>query len=83
MTDLVFNILDELYFICSFDDIIRQTQIENNVLKHELWLMIENGLVRTLENEEEINISLADFTSNFKKYHYIATKKGLMAHNTI
>ena len=83
MTDLVFTILDELYFISTFQELSEKSLIDENSLKLELWNLIEKEWVKCLENEQEMNVSLSEYDSNFKNYHYIASKKGLFAHNTL
>ncbi len=83
MTDLEFVIIDELYFICNFNELLFNTSIEIQELKSTLWQLLEQDLIKCLVEEEEQNISLVDFELNFKKYHYIASKKGLLAHNTL
>lgn len=83
MTDLVFAILDELYFISTFQELCEKTSIDESLLKLELWNLIEKEWIKCLENEQEMTVSLAEYDSNFKNYHYIASKKGLFAHNTL
>jgi hypothetical protein len=83
LTDLEFVIIDELYFICNFNELLFNTSIEIQELKSTLWQLLEQDLIKCLVEEEEQNISLVDFELNFKKYHYIASKKGLLAHNTL
>jgi hypothetical protein len=83
LTDLAFELLDELYFITNFEKLNQVIQLDEPQLKIELWHLIELEWVICFQGEVEMNISLVDFDSNFKKYHYIASKKGLLAHNTL
>ena len=83
MTDLVYELLDELYFINNFEKLNEVIKLEESLLKKELWHLIELEWIICFDQDVEMNISLLDFDSNFKKYHYIASKKGLLAHNTL
>lgn len=84
MEDIFYDILEELYFIQTFDELTRKLNLESNVLQRYLWKMYELGLVKTMVNfDEEIEQNEEEFERNFKKYHYIASKKGLMWHNSL
>ena len=65
MTDLEFVIIDELYFICNFNELLFNTSIEIQELKSTLWQLLEQDLIKCLVEEEEQNISLVDFELNF------------------
>jgi hypothetical protein len=84
MEDIFYDILEELYFIQTFDGIVEKLNLESNVLQRYLWKMYDLGLIKTMVNfDEEIEQNEEEFERNFKKYHYIASKKGLMWHNSL
>lgn len=84
MEDIFYDILEELYFIQTFDGIAEKLNLESNVLQRYLWKMYDLGLVKTMVNfDEEVEQNEEEFKQNFKKYHYIASKKGLMWHNSL
>jgi transcription initiation factor IIE alpha subunit len=84
MEDIFYDILEELYFIQTFDGIVEKLNLESNVLQRYLWKMYDLGLIKTMVNfDEEIEQNEEEFERNFKKYHYIAAKKGLMWHNSL
>lgn len=81
MTDLEFDILDELYFTVSFNYLLETLGIDAILLTEMLSSMAEKGWVKgiVLDTDEEIMLSeIKDFAT----VHFVATKKGLMLHNT-
>jgi hypothetical protein len=83
MTNSEFDTLDELYFTISFDELKSRLSMEEGELKEELLRLISKGWVKCLQNhtDEEIN-DLENFKEEFKNYNYLATKAGLLAHNS-
>lgn len=83
MTDLEFDVLDELYFVERFENLQKKLSIDKKTLLITLKQLIENGWIKYFsENQEEIFTELTDFEEKFDKYSYLATKAGLTAHNT-
>lgn len=83
MNELEFEILDQIYFVESFDKIQQATNIDENTLKNTLKTMIEKGWVKCFLNQfSEIITDTKDFEENYKKYYYLATKEGLLIHNS-
>lgn len=82
MTDLEFDVLDELYFLISFAELQGTTGISEIELKSCLQSMWKKGWVRCYKNvstearPEEINWEL-----QFNNYYYLASKEGLLMHN--
>lgn len=84
MSDIEFDILDELYFIISFHDLLQKLQIEESVLKVELEKMYLKGWLRIMEKKTENPVdNLDSFNKNYKFYNYLASKEGLFAHNSL
>lgn len=82
MTELEFDILDELYFVIGFKELTNTLGIEDTLLKEQLLNMILKDWVKIMEPFSDVEIeSTDDFDQRYKEYFYLATKKGLMAHN--
>ena len=83
MTDLEFEILDEIYFVESFENLQKKLEIEKQVLKDTLKQMIEKGWVKCFANQyTEVVFDTHSFEEKYHIYHYLATKEGLLAHNS-
>lgn len=83
MNDQEYIILDELYFIVTFDELLRKTGLPEEALKSELISLVKKGWVKLidLKTDSEIEDHLA-IEADYKKYNYLATKAGLFAHNS-
>ena len=84
MTDLEFDILDELYFMIQFESLNKNTKISLEELQIQLSNMIEKEWISIFsdDNSAEILYDNVKFKENFKSYYYLATKKGLFEHNS-
>ena len=84
MSDLEYDVLDELYFIQSFEVLIKTTHLEDKELKQVLMSMFKKGWIRCFRSaSEEIPSDEIDLETEYMKYLYLASKSGLMAHTTI
>lgn len=83
MTDIEFDVLDELYFVQDFDQLRESLDISNEQLRATLQLLVEKGWAKCLylNKDEPIAEKEIDLINNYKQYAYLATKAGLMAHN--
>ena len=82
MTNIEFEILDELYFVISFNELLVQLDFDKELLVNELrklyqkgWIRIYDGIDKELENHVLLDES-------FSKYQFLASKKGLFEHNS-
>ncbi|WP_420315670.1 transporter [Ekhidna sp.] len=83
MTDDEFNIIDELYFVTSFDDLKNSTELSDEKLKSNLIQMAKKGWVRVYKNvSEESEVESLDMNKDYQSFFYLASKKGLFEHNT-
>lgn len=85
MTDLEFDLLDELYFITSFDPLPDAIGQSKAVTTDTMCSLLQKRFVWQFHFDAEVN----DFVrtdppdlAHPEKYHYLASKKGLLAHNT-
>ncbi|GAB4123478.1 MAG: hypothetical protein OHK0045_16100 [Raineya sp.] len=83
MTDLEFDILDEIYFVESFESIRHRLNVDTHLLKETLKKMIEKGWVKCFANAyTEVIAETNSFEEKYHTYQYLATKEGLLVHNS-
>jgi hypothetical protein len=83
MSDREYEILDTLYFTVSFDYLEKELNTESVQLCDELIALINKGWVKCIEKTSEKEIEdIERIKNNYKEYNYLASKKGLMAHNS-
>ena len=81
MTDAEFDILDELYFVISFEDLQNQLNMDEMDLIEHLRTIFEKGWVRVFDDPDsaaDVPFSTVSITSAF----LLASKSGLKAHNS-
>ena len=83
MSDLEYDVLDELYFVQSFADLMGPTDLEEKELRPILLKMLNKGWIRCYKTvSEEVSAEEVDFELEFRNYYYLASKAGLLAHNS-
>ncbi|GJM30275.1 MAG: hypothetical protein DHS20C17_29100 [Cyclobacteriaceae bacterium] len=83
MTELQYQIMDELYFVISFEDLKEKLSLSDSKLKLVLGSLLALDYVKCFNNvSDEIPPQHLDFENNYRKYHYLASKEGLFAHNS-
>lgn len=83
MTELEFDIIDEMYFLISFDRLQQEVGLEAVLLADQLASLHAKGWIRILTGEEDVPpATLANFKEEFRNYNYLASKAGLLAHNS-
>jgi len=82
MTDLEFDVLDELYFVVPFTHLQEELDMDDTTLKEVLRSLLDKGWVKCFlsASEEAVNSEM-DFENKYKDYYYLASKQGLLAHN--
>ena len=82
MSEVEYDIMDQLYFVTSFGDVKDLSGLDAPLIAGVLWKFISNGWVKCFDGpEKEVELTEDDFKTNFAKYHYLASKQGLLAHN--
>ncbi len=82
MTSQEYDILDVLYFLTSFNLLQENTEVKLPQLEQILWDLVTKEWVLCHKNGDvEITPTKSEFESEFGNYHYLASKKGLLAHN--
>ncbi len=83
MTDPEYDLLDELYFISSYPTIADSLRWEEKELINTLCVLYAKGWIRCYRSpEEEIPEEELNLVSEYRNYFYLASKKGLFAHNS-
>jgi hypothetical protein len=84
MTDLEFDILDELYFLTPYQELVKNVGLPENEVKSGLQILIKKGWVKVFASiSTQLSEEQIDFDNFFSSYYYLATKEGLLAHNRI
>jgi hypothetical protein len=82
MTDEEFDLLDELYFVYSFEHVMGELEWEIETVKRVLKVLVDKGWVNCFKNVHEVlPKEEVEFESNYNQYFYLASKAGLFAHN--
>ena len=84
MTDQEFDVLDELYFVISFQDLTRNLSWPAEELLPVLKELVKNEMVKCIDpqTEEEVELSAPQLDKQYNKILFLASKKGLMEHNS-
>lgn len=84
MTDAEFDILDELYFVASFNDLQQRTGLPAAALEQGLRRLLEQGLVRCYwpDPDTELAYEPTSFGALRQDCFFLASKEGLLQHNT-
>ena len=82
MTDDEFDLLDELYFLQSYDYLKNKLGWEDERLLVTLDLLLRKAWIKCYSSPEEEIFNTPALNENGKELHYLATKQGLLIHNT-
>ena len=74
--------LDELYFVVSFNELQTTLDLEADELKNVLQTLLRRDWIKCLSNQtDELSASEVNFEQNYRDYFYLATKSGLLSHH--
>lgn len=81
MTDLEYDILDEMYFIITYNQLLENLNWEKPELNSQIKNLLDKKWVKAYENVgmNEIHQDISE--NEYCNYLYLASKTGLMAHN--
>ncbi len=83
MSDEEFDVLDQLYFVTNLEQIQTEIDTERRELVRILSQLYQKGWIKILETvDDEASSELIDLNNLAGKYFYLATKEGLLAHNS-
>lgn len=84
MSDIEYDIINELYFVTSFRDLTQKLDIADTDLSANLEDLILKGYIKGFypDPDTEIAYKAEEFFDKCRSYYFLATKEGLLAHNT-
>jgi hypothetical protein len=83
MTNDEFDLLDELYFLQPYPYLKSSLEWEDDRLLMNLANLLEKGWIRCYAAPEHEIFDALPLTDSGKDYYYLATKQGLLNHNTL
>ncbi len=81
MTDDEFDLIDELYFVQSYDYLKQELDWEDEKLLVILQRLVDKEWINCFSNPDEEIFDDPDIQNKGKGYFYLASKKGLLAHH--
>lgn len=85
MSDLEFDIIDELYFVTSWRELTVALGLasDNPDLRAAVELLVQRGFLRSYfpDPDSEFAYQPMLFAAHYQQMQYLATKAGLLAHN--
>lgn len=82
MSDVEFDVLDELYFVISFNALADSTQLPPEKLKEVLSGLHSKGWLKVYKSaSEELAEGFLNFKEDIHEFFFLASKAGLLAHN--
>ncbi len=85
LSDIEYDILNAIYFVEPFENILAECSAAPNVVADVLKQLIHKKYVVAMrfdEAQQEYVRSFIYDTDNMYAYAYLATKEGLLAHNS-
>lgn len=85
LTDLEFDILNALYFVEPFEKVLEETGQPESQVKDGLRFLIDNKLVTPMKWDDEKGAYIRSIiydADDMRAYRYLATRDGLVAHNS-
>ncbi|WP_209330597.1 hypothetical protein [Lunatimonas salinarum] len=83
MSDDEFDLLDELYFLQSYDQLKEETGWDDHRLLAVLGQLYIKEYIKCYHAPDQEVFDGADLNRNGASYYYLATKKGLLKHNAL
>jgi len=82
MSDNEFDLIDELYFIIPYSILERSVELTGDILKSTFKDLLQKGWINCYNSPiDEIAFDIVFLEKGYRNYHYLATKKRLLAHN--
>jgi hypothetical protein len=83
MSEEEFDLMDELYFVRSYGHLKKELDWEHEKLLATLQSLLEKEWIKCFSSPDEEVFKNYNLPKFGKEYFYLATKKGLMEHNSI
>ncbi len=82
MTSDEFDLLDELYFVTSCNELKSSLNWTDERIYKSIISLFDKAWLKCMNaKSEELSTKEIDLENAFCEYHYLATKQGLLAHN--
>ena len=84
LNDIEYDILNALYFVEPFEHILAECNAKPSVVADVLKQLIHRKFVVAMQWDDEKKEFIRSFmydSDDMNRYHYLATKNGLLAHN--
>lgn len=81
-TSTELDLMDELYFIKHWDELLEATEWAPATLRDTLWGLMQRGMVRTASQQDGVAPHLPQSPQELKDCYFLATKEGLLALHT-
>ena len=85
LTDIEYSILNSVYFVEPFENILKECDEKEPVVADVLKQLIHKKYIIPMKWDDEKSEFIRSFiydTDDMRAYHYLATKEGMIAHNT-
>lgn len=82
MTDLEYLVLDELYFVQEFQSLFQACEVSEEDLVLTLVSLKAKEWIKVLSDVDDEAKEPLELSTEYANYFYLATKKGLLAHNS-
>lgn len=83
MSDAEFDLLDELYFVQSYQYLRETLDWEDHLLLETLDSLYRGGMIKCLLTPDNERFDQVNVIEEGRNLYFLATKKGLMAHNAL
>ena len=83
MNNEEFDLMDELYFVQPFSYLLETLNWEEELLLTNLQSLYSQGYIKCLDDPDKERFGEVDIFNEGTSLYFLATKKGLMAHNTL
>lgn len=83
MNDKEFDLMDELYFVQPYTYLLETLEWEEEMLLSTLKSLYSQGYIKCLDEPDTERFGAVDIMKEGKSLYFLATKNGLMAHNTL
>ena len=83
MTQEEFDIIDALYFMTSYEQLAKDISIKKSELDENLQELIKKGWINAFEHPDALPLQPEELKIEiFEKLYFLASKKGLLEHNS-
>lgn len=81
MKETEFEVLDELYFVISFEELLSAVELDEEELLEVLIELARKEWIRIYDSSDN-ELDKYNLRESYHSYFYLASKKGLFAHNS-